>query len=134
LTFPLTRRYAASVEPVGTTADTLTIVDSVYESETVSSVMYIPSAALSGAATHNRTFNLYNRGTAGTGTVVVASLNMASGTDLSDNVPKAITLSTTSANLLLTAGQVLEWQSLHISNGIADPGGRVQVNTTRTAS
>lgn len=134
MTFPMTRRYKANVEPVGTTADTLTIVDSAIESETVSSVIYIPSAARAGAATNNRTLTLYKRGTAGTGTVVVAQLNLASGVDLSDNVPKTITLSTTSANLLLTAGEVLEWESLHISTGIPDPGGLVQVNTTRTAS
>lgn len=132
--FPLTRKYQATTQPVAATLDLLTIIDSAVESETVSSVLFIPGAASTGAATNNRTYTLYNRGTTGTGTVAIASLNMASGTNFSDNLPATITLSTTSANLLLTAGQVLEWESLHISSGIADPGGKVQVNTVRTAS
>lgn len=134
MTFPLTRKYRANVQPVGTTATLLDIVDRAVESETVSSVVYIPKAGVNGAATNNRTFNLLNRGTAGTGTVNVASLTLASGTNLSDNVPQALTLSTTSANLLLTAGQVLEWESTPNGTGLADPGGMVEVNTTRTVS
>lgn len=133
MTFPLTRRYGVSVQPVGTTADTLTLVDSVYEAETVSSVLYIPQGAVTGAATNNRAFTLYNRST-GAGTVAVATLSLVSGTNLSDNVPKAITLSTASGALLLAAGDVLEWESLHVLTGLADPGGRVNVNTTRTLS
>jgi hypothetical protein len=133
MTFPLTRRYAAPMQPVGTTADLLMPVAQAFEAETVSSVIYIPQAALTGAATNNRTLTLYNRGT-GSGTVPIASLQFVSGTNLSDNVPKTITLSTTSANLLLAAGDVLEWESLHVGTGIADPGGLAQVNTTRTVS
>lgn len=133
MTFPLTRRYRVATPIVNTTADLLTIVDSAVEAETVSSVIFVPGSAMTGAATNNRTYNLYNRGT-GSGTVVIASLTLASGTNLSDNVPKTITLSTTSANLLLAAGDVMEWESLHNSTGLADVGGLVQVNTTRTLS
>lgn len=134
MTFPLQRRYHANVQPVGTTASTLTPVDSAVEAETVSSVSYIPTSAQAGAATNNRTLTLFNRGTAGTGTVTVASLQLVSGVDLADNVAKAITLSTTSANLLLAAGDVLEWSSVAVSTGIPDPGGVVKVTTTRTIS
>jgi hypothetical protein len=133
MTFPLTRRYKANVPATVTTASALSFVDTAYEAETVSSVIYIPSAAVTGAAA-GRAFTLYNRGAAGGGTVGIATLTLVSGTDLSDNVPKTITLSTTSANLLLTAGQVLEWESVATGSGIVDPGGLVQVNTTRTQS
>jgi hypothetical protein len=132
LTFPLTRRYRCAVPSVVTTASALSIVDSVYEAETVSSVLYIPSAAVTGAAA-GRVLTLYNRSAAG-GTTPVASLTLASGTDLSDNVPKAITLSTTSANLLLAAAAVLEWESVASGSGVVDPGGIVQVATLRTPS
>lgn len=133
MTFPLTRKYGVITQPAGTTADLLTLVDAAYEAETVSSVLYYPQGAVTGAATNNRTFTLYNRQT-GAGTIAVATLSLVSGTNLSDNVAKAITLSTTSANLLLAAGDLLEWESLHILTGLADPGGRVAVNTTRTLS
>ncbi len=132
MTFPLTRRYKASVASVVTTASALSLVDSVYEAETVSSVIYIPMAAVTGAAA-GRTFNAYNRSAVG-GTTLVASLTLTNNVDLSDNVPKTITLSTTSANLLLTAGSVLEWESVATGSGIVDPGGIVQVSTTRTVS
>lgn len=130
MTFPLTRRYRSAVPSVVTTASALSIVDSVYEAETTSSVIYIPSGAVTGAAA-GRTFNLYNRSATG-GTTIVASLTLASGTNLSDNVPATITLSTTSANLLLTASNVLEWESVATGSGVVDPGGIVQVSTTRT--
>lgn len=130
MSFPLTRKYRVYTPVVNTTADQTTIVDSAVEAETVSSVLFIPSASVTGVATNNRQFTLYNRGT-GAGTVVVAQLVMVSGTNMTDNIPKAITLSTTSANLLLAANDVLEWESLHNNTGIADPGGLVQVNTTR---
>lgn len=132
MTFPLKRRYRSSVPTVVTTASALSIVDSVYEAETVSSVIYVPAAAVTGAAA-GRAFTLYNRSATG-GTTPIASLTLVSGTDLSDNVPKTITLSTTSANLLLSALAVLEWESVATGSGIVDPGGIVQVNTTRTLS
>jgi hypothetical protein len=132
MTFPLTRRYKATVPTVVTTASALSLVDSVYEAETVSSVLYIPQAAVAGAAA-GRAFTLYNRSAPG-GTTPIASLTLISGTDLSDNVPKAIALSTTSANLLLTANNVLEWESVATGSGVVDPGGIVQVATGRTLS
>lgn len=132
MTMPLTRRYKATVPSVVTTASALSLIDSVFEAETVSSVIYIPMTAVTGAAA-GRTFNLYNRSAVG-GTTVVASLTLVSGTDLSDNVPKTITLSTTSANLLLTANSVLEWESVATGSGVVDPGGVAQFNTTRTLS
>lgn len=133
MTFPLTRRYKSDVPATGTTASNLTIIDSAVESETVSSILFIPAGAVTGAATNNRQYNVYNRSATG-GTTLVGSLTLVSGTNLSDNVPKAVTLSTTSANLLLTANQVLEWESVANGSGLADPGGVVQVNTTRTLS
>lgn len=132
MSFPLTRRYKANVPTVVTTASSLSFVDTTYEAETVSSVIYVPAGAVTGAAA-GRTLTLYNRSAAGA-TTVVAQLTLASGTNLSDNVPQAITLSTTSANLLLAASAILEWESIATGSGVVDPGGLVQVNTTRTLS
>lgn len=135
MTFPLTRRYGITIPSVLASADLLTPFDPVIESETVSSVLYVPSASMTGASGNNRTLTCYNRGAApGTGTAVVAQLTLVSGTNVTDNVAISVPLSTTSANLLLTAGCILEWESLHVGTGIADVGGRAVVNTTRTAS
>lgn len=100
----------------------------------VSAVEYIPESAITGAATNNRTVSLINKGQSGAGTTTVASLNFANGVNASANDEKAIPLSGTAADLVVAAGDVLVWRSLHIATGIADPGGVVRVTFTRTYS
>lgn len=136
MSFPLGRKYSAIMNPVTTVGnDDTTIFDPAAESETVTLVQYIPKGTQAGANTNSRTLNLYNRNaTDGTGAVLIATLALTSGVDLTDNVAKTIPLSGIAANLLLTVGQVMEAQSLHVLTGIADPGGRWIVTTTRTLS
>jgi hypothetical protein len=98
----------------------------------VSAVRYIPTAALSGANTNSRTLNLYNRGQAGSGTTVVASLALLASVDLVANDEKAITLTATAADRVVAAGDTLDWESLHILTGITDPGGVLEIDITRT--
>lgn len=135
MVFPLTRRYGITIPAVLASGTLTTPFDPIIESETVSSVLYVPSGSMTGASGNNRTLTCYNRGaTTGTGTTIVAQLTLVSGTNVTDNVPVTVPLSTTSANLLLTANCVLEWESLPVGTGIADVGGRAVVNTVRTAS
>lgn len=135
MAFPLERKYEHPVQPVTTVGNDLRMPVAVaVESETVIGVEYVPVSTQNGADTNSRTLNLYNRGTDGTGTTLVATLALTAGVNLTDNDAKTIALSGTAANLLLTAGQVLEWESLHVGTGIADPGGLVRVMTRRTAS
>lgn len=130
---PLTRTLQQFVQPVATAGnDLLTIVGVAPFAGTVTEVTYTPVATKAGADTNTRTLTLYNRGQAGTGTTVVAQLALTSGVDLTDNDEKAITLSGTAANLVLAAGDTLEWESLHVSSGITDPGGLVKVKVSRT--
>jgi hypothetical protein len=117
---------------VGTAGnDDETIVGKVPITGTVSAVRYIPKGTLTGDNTNKRTFTLYNRGTAGAGTTKVAELDMVLAVDLATYVPKAITLSATAANLDVTAGEVLAFKSLHVASGVADPGGRIEVDIGR---
>lgn len=132
MTSPFTDRLEADVPVVATAGNTdRTIIGEAPAAATVTAVGYVPDAALTGAATNSRTLNLYNRGTAGTGTTLVATLALVVGVDLVDNDRKAITLSATAANLQLAAGDVLEWESLAVGTGITDPGGRVIVEFQR---
>ena len=101
--------------------DAQTIVGRSQLAGTINGVTYIPAGTRAGADTHTRTLSLFNR-TAG---VTVASLTLTAGVDLTDNTAKVITLTTTLANRTINVGDVLEWESLHVSNGIADPGGLV---------
>lgn len=101
---------------------------------TVTGVTYVPSAAITGAATNNRTVALVNKGAAGSGSTSIASLTFASGTNASANVETAVTLSGTAANLNVAAGDVLQWQSTANGTGLADPGGLVRVTISRTSA
>lgn len=129
------KNYTATTVAVGTAGNDQSNEVAVAEfNGTVTSVTYSPNATITGAATNNRTFNLVNKGQTGVGAVVVATLNMGNGTNAAAGDERAITLSGTPANLVVVAGDVLEWQSVHIGTGITDPGGLVKVTIDRTYS
>lgn len=97
----------------------------------VNSVEYIPDWNLTGAATNNRTFTLFNRRSTGTGTTTMATLVMTSGVSVTRGVAVAMTLAS-AANRNVAVGDILQWESLHAGNGMADPGGQVIVQQTFT--
>ena len=99
---------------------------------TVTSVTYAPVAAITGAATNNRTISVVNHAQDGTGTTVVASLNFASGVNAAAFDEKDITLSVVAGATTVAAGDILEVRSLHIGTGIADPGGTAFVEISRS--
>lgn len=133
MTAPLQKVIEADVPAVGTAGnDDDTIIGQAPFACTVTAVEYVPEAAITGAATNNRTISLINKGQAGSGTAVVASLNFASGVNAAAADEKAVTLSVTPADLVLAAGDTLLWRSLHILTGITDPGGLVRVTLARS--
>ena len=100
---------------------------------TITGVRYIPTSVLTGADTNSRTANVYNRGQAGAGTTVVASKAFTAGVNAPANDGTDITLSGTGANLVVAQGDALDWESLHVGGtGLADPGGLVEVDITRS--
>ncbi|MFJ7176410.1 hypothetical protein ACIQXA_08380 [Streptomyces massasporeus] len=98
---------------------------------TVTSVEYVPEAAITGAATNHRAFSLVNKGQAGSASTTVATLAFDSGVNATANNERAITLSGTAANLDLSAADTLQWRSVAVGTGIADPGGVVRVTISR---
>lgn len=115
------------------TADALAVaVDRDYTVEApydgvVSGVSYTPVATITGADTNSRTLSVINKGQSGAGTAVAASLALTAGVNAPAYDEKAVTLSGTPANLVVAAGDVLVFRSLHIGTGIADPGGQYTV-------
>jgi hypothetical protein len=97
---------------------------------TVTAVTYAPVSAITGANTNTRSVTLVNKGTDGAGSTTVATIQYNSGVNAAASDENTVTLSGTPANLNLTAGQVLQWQSTHIGTGIADPGGLVNITTS----
>jgi hypothetical protein len=130
---PFVRTERRTAGPVATAGNDLnTIAATAPFDGSVSAVAYTPLTTITGAATNNRTISLVNKGAAGSGTTVVATLSFGSGTNATGAVARAVTLSSTAADLVVAAGDVLQWQSTHVGTGIADPGGLVSVSFTRT--
>jgi hypothetical protein len=127
MTAPFAGAHQLPVQPVSTVGNDLTTnVFQCPRAGTLSAVTYATVTAITGANTNTRSVSLVNKGT-GAGTTVMATLEFDSGVNTVANVPKAITLSATPANLVVAAGDVLQWQSTHVGTGIADPGGLMQL-------
>lgn len=101
---------------------------------TVTKVVYIPQALITGANTNTRRVEVRNKGQAGAGVVVVASLQF----DLATNGPAddevALTLSGTPANRNLIEGDVLAVNTVAVGTGLADPGGTIRVEGTYSSA
>ena len=95
----------------------------------INSVEYVPSWSLTGANTNYRTIAVYNRGQAGAGTALVASLDLTSGVDLTRGLAKALTLGA-AADRVIAVGDHLEYISTATGTGAPDAGGRVIVQHT----
>lgn len=132
-TSPLVVSYRITQASVVAASDTERNVAVAPFAGTVSAVKYVPDTVLTGANTDSRTLVLVNKGQSGSGSTVVATKAFTSGVNAPADTPTAITLSATAANLVVAANDVLAWQSTHVgSTGLADPGGLVQVEITRS--
>jgi len=130
---PLVVQMKAATAGAAAAADDTTIIGRCGFAGTVTAVTYAPEANITGANTDSRTVSLINKGTDGNGTTVVATLPMTSGVNSNDFDEKTITLSATAANLVVADGDILAWVSTHVgSTGLADPGGLVTVEITRS--
>lgn len=99
---------------------------------TASSV--VPTATLTGANTDSRTIQLFNRGQAGAGVLMPASKAFVSGVNAPIRDETALTLSGTASDLVVAAGDVLEFISLHVgATGLAAPKMIGRVTISRTA-
>lgn len=100
---------------------------------TVTSVSITPEAALTAHGTNYRTFSLVNKGQAGAGTTVIATF--ATDTVTTDDLvafdEKALTLSSTEADLNVSAGDILAAVETVAASGVAHSGYRIQVEMKR---
>lgn len=129
---PLKRTLTAIVGALATNVDGSTILGIAPFDGAVTSVKYIPNSAITGQNTDTRRDAVTNRGAAGSGTTEAAFLQFNSGVNASAFVPKTITLNATTANRDVVAGDVLTWDSTTPGTGLADPGGVVIVEITRS--
>jgi hypothetical protein len=75
-----------------------------------------------------------NKGQSGSGSTVVATLAMTSGVNAVAFDELAATLSSTAADKVVAAGDILAWVSTAVGGtGLADPGGLVQIEIGATS-
>lgn len=101
---------------------------------TVTAVAVISEAAVVANATNFRTLRVLNKGQAGAGATVVASLALDTPTtdDLAAFDEKSIPLSGTPANLAVVAGDVLAADETVAASGLAHSGYKIRVEISRS--
>lgn len=131
-TSPLTRTVTARVANVAAGSDLESNIAIAPFAGTVAA-SYAPDTVLTGANTESRTLSIINKGQSGSGTTVPALKAFTSGVNAPADDETTITASVTAADLVVAAGDVIAWKSLHVgSTGLADPGGLAKVVFTRS--
>lgn len=126
---PLLGRVQLAADPLGAAVAGSLAARSPFAGS-VSRVTYTPTAAVTGAATNNRTLQVVNHGQAGAGTTVVATLTFDAGVNAAAFDELALTLQA-AADLVVADGDILEFRSSPNGTGLADPGGLVTVEVNR---
>lgn len=132
-TTPLVKLLQATVPAVAAGVDADQSVGEAPFAGTVTSVSFTPEANITGNTTETRTYTLVNKGLDGNGTTVVATRAMITSTNATDFNEDALTLSVVSGATTVVAGDILAFVSTHGgATGLADPGGLVEVEITRS--
>ncbi len=96
----------------------------------VTSVSYTPNANIAGVNTNTRRLRLINRGQDGNGATVIAELQFNAGVNANDFDETALPI--TVANDNVAQGDILSLESAAIGTGLADPGGLLRVEISRS--
>ena len=91
----------------GTTGSQVVWVNETGASVTVDSAYLTPSAAMSGTAHDNSSYQLINKGTAGSGTKIISTALVTTLRTFTAFVPKAFTLAATATSVTVAAGEVV---------------------------
>jgi hypothetical protein len=128
---PLVQKFEAEITASAAAVNFSATIRAPYDG-TITSVTYAPVATITGAATNNRTISVVNHGQAGAGTTIAATQTYAVGVNVTGFDEGTIPLSGTAANLIVVSGDILEVKSVANGTGLADPGGTVFVEISRS--
>lgn len=118
----------ATIPAAGAAVDQDTIIGEAPFDGTVSAADILPEAAVSGATATARTFTLINKGQAGLGTLVVATLALITANDMVAFDAKPLVLSAVAGALTVAKGDVFVLAETHASTGTAHTGGICRVD------
>jgi hypothetical protein len=93
----------------------------------ITGVKWVPSAAVTANGTNFSTLSVRNRGAAGSGSALPATRSYAATNSVAW-VGEDCTLSGTTSDLLLTAGDVVTVQMIHSGTGVVIPAGTVRIS------
>lgn len=120
--------YTAPVPPTAAgTAIEVPIVRLPFNAK-ITSLVWVPSAAITANGTNYFTLTPRNRGAAGAGAAIPATARSYASVNSAALTPEALVLSGTAADLLAVAGDVLTASFTHTGSGLAIPAGLVQVS------
>jgi hypothetical protein len=129
---PLVRSSQATLPALGAAvAGDQTVGEAPFDG-TVTAVTFTPEAAITGDNTNTRTFTLVNKGQAGAGTTVVATLAFTTGNNGVAFDEKAFTLSAVAGATAVVEGDILAAVEAVAGTGLANPGGRIEVTYSRS--
>lgn len=128
---PLTRTAEGTFPAATIAANQDTVITEAPFAGTVTKVAIVPEAAVTGDNTNTRTFTLVNKGQAGAGTTVVATLALTTGVNLVAFDEKLFTLSAVANATTVAAGDVLLLNEVVTASGLAHTGGRCIIEFTR---
>ena len=128
---PLVRKLQATIPALGAAvAGDQTIGEAPFAC-TLTSATFTPEAAITGATATARTFTIVNKGAAGAGTTVMATLAFIDTIDGVAFDEKAFTLSAVANATSAAEGDILAVVEAVAGGGTANPGGLVQIELTR---
>jgi hypothetical protein len=128
---PLVERLSADLDATAKGSDATISVGAAPFDGVVTSVTYTPVSKITGADTNTRILKLINKGAKGEGTTIVAELELKNGVNANALDETALTLGE-AKKLVVAAGDVLAFSSLHGGEGLADVGGEVTVKVSRS--
>lgn len=131
-TAPLVRKVQGNIPATAQAATADQTLGEAPFAGTVSAASYTPEANITGDSTNSRTLTLVNKGADGNGTTVVATLAFTTGVNATDFNEQAFTLSVVEGATTVASGDILAVVSTFVASGLADPGGLVQVDITRS--
>ena len=130
---PLVRKFETTLPATAAASDYDQALGEAPFACTLTAASFTPEANITGNTTETRTLTIVNKGSDGNGTTVMATLAYTTGVNATDFNEQAFTLSAVDGATTAAEGDIIAVASTHGgSTGLADPGGLVQVELTRS--
>lgn len=129
---PLTETRRVTIDALGATTDRNVSIAQAPFAGVVAGATFTPDANITGATSTKRTLTVENRGSDGSGTTVIGTLDFITGVNGVAYDELAFTLSATAANLVVAAEDVIALKETHASTGLANPGGLIELTFSRS--